>query len=713
VTTARIAVDIGGTFTDAVLLDEETGATKVYKVLSTPADPSEGFLSVIDEALEDAELSPAQIAYVVHATTVATNAIIEGKGERAGMILTAGFGDLMEIQRQIRPLLYDLHFAKQPALVPRELCCEVTERLDASGSVLKPLRIEDVHAAIDIFEASDIRSVAVCLLHSYINPAHEEQISEVFRARCPGISLSLSSHVCPEFREYFRASTTAINAIIRPIVGAYLDRVEEALTGRGLPGDILVMQSNGGVLTFAGARDKPVYMVESGPAAGVMAAAYIGTQIGEADVLSFDMGGTTAKAGMIRDGQPQITREFELGSIASAGALGVSKASGYPIRTPVIDLVEIGAGGGSVAWIDSGGVLRVGPASTGADPGPACYGLGGTQPTVTDANLVLGRLNPDYFLGGKMTLDLHAAVSAIKRCAEPLGMQIPAVAHGIIEIANAAMTNALRVISIQRGYDPRAFVLVGFGGAGPVHINRVAAELGVKAAIVPAHAGVASALGLLVTDLKYETSVTRITRTSEVLGSDLEQLFETLEFAGKQELIRDGIQGDEVILEREIDARYVGQSYELTIAVSGQPFIGETVESATNAFHREHRRAYGRSADDQPVEFVNFRVVAIGRIPKPRLRDLVAGRAPGGKALKGSRPVYFGEAGAFVETDIYDRSSLQPGEVLSGPAIIEEAESTVVVHPGYRVQIDSHGNIRISSGTPTAVARQAAERTTV
>ena len=697
-TAVRIAVDIGGTFTDAVVVDEESGTTRVLKVLSTPSDPSRGFLHVIDRILEDGAVLPADVAYVVHATTVATNAIIEGKGARTGMILTKGFGDLMEIQRQVRPTLYDLDFEKTPPLVPRTLCVEVAERLDYAGRVLQPLRLSDVDAAVELFRESDVESIAVCLLHSYANPEHEHAIAARIRARLPGVSLSLSSEISPEFREYIRASTTAINAKIRPIVADYLDRIDRELTTRGLPGEILVMQSNGGVLTFEAAREKPVYMVESGPAAGVIFAAYIGAEIGEANVLSFDMGGTTAKAGLIRDGQPQITREFEVGAVASAGTGGRTKASGYPIRTPVVDLVEIGAGGGSIAWVDSGGVLRVGPHSAGAEPGPACYGRSGKHPTVTDANLVLGRLNPDYFLGGSISLYRDAAWKAIEvHCADALGLEVVEVAHGIVEIANTAMTNALRVISIQRGFDPREFALVGFGGAGPVHINRLADELGVRVAVIPVNAGVAAALGLLVTDLRHESSVTSIVSAATAEVDSVNALLASLKASGEQLLDRDGVRRGECTFEFEVDARYVGQSHELPVRIPEVPLVGaKSLDEIERAFHNEHARAYGRAAEGEPVELVNFRVAAIGAIPKPAL-----GRAPipplGRAGLrKAERPVYFGEAAGFVETPVYDRYRMTPDDLIVGPAILEEIESTIVVHPGYQAATDVHGNVLLT-----------------
>ena len=472
------------------------------------------------------------MGYLVHGTTVATNAIIEGKLAPAGFITTEGFRDMLEIQRQIRPSLYDLLFEKPRPLAPRYLCFGIPERLDATGAVVTPLDAQAVADAAAQLKAEGVEALAVCYLHAYLNPEHERRTREIVHEVFPEAVVSLSSEVAPEFREYFRASTTLINAGVRPIVERYLASIESRLRDTGLQGQLLVMQSSGGVLTFEAARTKPVYMVESGPAAGVIVSAYLGEVLGFDNILSFDMGGTTAKAGLVEHGTPTITKEYEVGTAARAerGA----KGAGYPIRTPVIDLVEIGAGGGSIAWVDSGGVLRVGPQSAGADPAPACYGNGGTEPTITDANLVLKRLDPDHFLGGEMRLDEAAAWRAIKEsCADPLGLDVLDVALGIVEIANNAMVSALRRISVQRGYDPRDFVLVAFGGAGPVHANRLAAELDIPTVLVPMSPGTSSAMGLLVTDIKHDYSATLIQRTDRLDTERVNRLYREMEARGR------------------------------------------------------------------------------------------------------------------------------------------------------------------------------------
>ena len=689
----RLGVDIGGTFTDATLINETTGEIRVGKVPSTPQDPSHGFMEATHRILREADVSPDEVGYVVHGTTVATNSIIEGKVARTGFVTTDGFRDLLEIQRQIRPSLYDLQFEKPRPLTPRYLCFGVPERLDAQGNVLTPLDESAVRQVAEQLRQEDVESIAVCFLHSYINPNHEKRTGEILREALPDTVISLSSEVAPEFREYFRASTTVINASISPVVGRYLQSIEARLRAEGLEAELLVMQSSGGVFTFAAASEKPVFMVESGPAAGVIAATYLGTTLGYPEVISFDMGGTTAKAGLIQNGTPRITKDYEVGAAAQTG-VGASRGAGYPIRTPVIDLVEIGAGGGSIAWVDSGGVLRVGPQSAGADPGPVCYGAGGTEPTITDANLVLGRLNPSFFLGGEIELDVNTARRAIQeKCADPLNLDVVEAAHGIVEIANAAMVNALRLVSVQRGYDPRDFVLTAFGGAGPVHANRLAAEIDVPTTIIPMSPGTTSAMGLLVTDLKHDYSTTLIQHVDQLDTAAVEETYQELEAQGGASLEREEVRQEDISFLRQVDMRYVGQSYELTVPLPAEQLDASKIDRVLEQFHVEHDRAYGYSAPTEPVEFVNLRLTAIGRIAKPRLRELEGNNTDIAAAQKATRSVYFAESDGYVECPIYDRYLLGPSCVLTGPAIVEESDSTTVIHPGYRAQVDRFGNL--------------------
>ena len=632
----RLGVDIGGTFTDIALIDEATGQVHNGKVLSTPHDPSLGFIEAVGRLVREHDVSPEGVDYIVHATTVATNAIIEGKVAATGFITTEGFRDMLEIARQIRPELYNLQFEKPKPLVPRHRCYGVVERLDARGEVLVPLDEEGLRQAASELKQAGVESLAVCFLHAYANPVHERRAGQVLAEVFPEAMVSLSSQVAPEFREYLRASTTVINGCIRPVVARYLQKIEERLQVAGFAAELLVMQSGGGVYTAAAAQEQPVYMVESGPAAGVIAAAHLGQALGYDKVISFDMGGTTAKAGLVQGGEPSVTKDYEVGATAQSG-VGASRGAGYPIRTP-------------------------------------------------------GRLSADYFLGGEIALDAAAAEAAIAEyCAEPLGMDAVAAAHGIVEIANAAMVNALRLVSVQRGYDPRDFALVGFGGAGPAHANRLAALTEIPVAVIPRSPGTASALGLLVTDLKHDYATTVIRRMDGVEPELLEGIFAELEGRGRETLAREGMDAAAMDFRRQADLRYVGQSHELTVGLAGGPMDGEQLERMLGEFHCEHERAYGFSAPGEEVELVNLRLSAVGRIAKPALAALA--RAEGDPVEKGRRPVYFAERGGFVDCPVYDRYDLGAGAAIAGPAIVEEVDSTTTVHPGYGVAIDACGQM--------------------
>ena len=690
----RIGVDIGGTFTDGMLINSDTGDVLTSKVLTTPDDPSIGFAQAVQKLLASG-VSPGEVDHVVHATTVATNAIIEGKMERTAFVTTAGFRDMLEIARQIRPSLYDLQFEKPEPLVPRRLCFEVTERLDAKGAVITPLDDDSVREVAAGIASSGVKSVAVCLLHSYRNPIHEKRVEAILVESLPGVSISISSDVAPEFREYFRASTTVINAGVRPVVDKYLETISRRLAADRVHCDLLVMQSGGGVYSAEEAREAPVFMVESGPAAGVVAAAAIGNALGFPDVISFDMGGTTAKASLIRGGRPSITKDYSVGVTAARGDGAFGGAGGYPVRTPVVDLVEVGAGGGSIGWVDSGGALRVGPHSAGASPGPACYGLGGKLPTITDANIVLGRLDAKYFAGGEMALDAGLARSAIeKHCASKLGISIEEAANGIIEIANTAMVNALRLVSVQRGHDPRDFMLVAFGGAGPAHALRIAEEVGIARVLIPMEPGTASAKGLLSTDIRLERALSVINRADRVDVAQIESAFRQMETEGRSKLARSASTHAGIDFERAIEMRYYGQSFELTIPAPAGEFAKEWLDRLLELFHTAHERAYGFKVPGEPVEIVNLRSTTVGKIRKPEMLRL-PNKGDAGAAVKSVRKVHFSEAGGFIDTTVYDRARLGAGACLQGPAIIEEKDSTTVVHSGWTARVDEFGNLAI------------------
>jgi N-methylhydantoinase A len=691
----RIGIDIGGTFTDAALVDGETGAVRVVKVLTTPEDPAQGFMVALERGLAECQAGGPDVAAVVHATTVATNAIIEGKIARVGMLVTRGFRDILEIARQIRSRLYDVHLQKPPPLVERRFSLEVGERLDHEGRVLEPLDLDGAREAARRLRRDGVEAVVVCFLHSYVNPAHERAMAAIVREELPGTFLSVSSEVCPEYREYLRASTTAVNAAVMPIVSRYVDALELRLRALGAAAPFYVMQSNGGVMTSASAKARPVYMVESGPAAGVIAAGAIAAPYGYRNVMSFDMGGTTAKVGLIQDGQLRLSPELEVGAQAVT-PLGEGRGGGYPVRTPVIDLVEVGAGGGSEAWIDAGGALRVGPRSAGARPGPACYARGGTTPTITDANLLLGRLNPTFFLGGEMALDAAAARRAVTEgVATPLGLDPLAAAAGIVEIANAHMIGAMRLVSVQRGYDPRDFVLVAFGGAGPLHANALARELGIPAVLVPPSPGIASAVGMLMTDLRHEFVTTRRMRLDTLTPDTLAALFADFLAEGEARLDGDGVPPADRRMLRSVDLRYHGQSFELPIAVPAGTLTAADVAGLRAEFDAAHERAYGYAAPEDAVELVNVRVAAIGVTPRPRRAPLPEGPPDPAAGVKATREVWFAEAGGWQRATVLDRTKLLRGNLVSGPAIIEEHDASTLVHPGWEAAVDEHGNLLI------------------
>ena len=687
----RLGVDIGGTFTDLVMMDEATGKLRLIKMSSTPRDPSIGFMNVTERVLKESTVDPARVSYLVHGTTVATNTIIEGKGAKTAFIATEGFRDVFEIGRQIRPTLYDIFCDKPKPLIPRYLCREASERLDFAGDVLTPLDRESVRDAVRQFKIEGVESIAVCLLHAYVNAEHERQVKEIIDDEMPGVFVSISSDLCPEMREYFRASTTAINSLLMPIVTRYIGQLETRLESLGVKAGLHLMTSAGGMSSSEVARKEPVHLIESGPAAGVIASTYIGKMAGVENLISFDMGGTTTKVGLVEDGIPKVAPHFEVGSAAVAD----NRAAGYPVRTPVIDLVEIGAGGGSIAWVDPGGALRVGPRSGGADPGPACYGKGQESPCITDANLLLGRLNPDYFIGGEQKLYPELAESAIKNISDRLGMNTIEAANGIIQIANASMVGAIRLISVQRGFDPREFVLVAFGGAGPLHANDLAQELGIPKVLIPMSPGVTSALGLLVSDVKHDYVQASIAPMEAVDLQANSRVFEDLEQRARQVLSSEGIPASDISFLRYLDMRYVGQSYELKIPIENRPLEPDDKKEINAAFFKEHERAYGYAADNEPTEMVNLRLTAIGSISKPTLRELEAGDGDSSSAVKAERPVYFSQLGESVTCKIYDRYKLKSNDRIDGPAMVEEIDSTVVILPGYEAGVDHFGNLII------------------
>jgi N-methylhydantoinase A len=686
----RIGVDIGGTFTDVVLADETTGAVSVVKVSTTPRDFAQGVMDGLQAAIRARGVPPAQVGWLAHATTVVTNALLQARGARTALITTRGCRDVLELRRSARASLYDLFQDGPAVLVDRHHRLEVTERIDAQGQVVEPLDLGDVDAAIDFIRRHRIEAVAVCLLFSFLDDRHERAIGERLRRALPDLPVFLSSEVLPEIREFERTSTTAVCAYVGPILTSYLARLEDAVRGMGLPAP-WVMGSSGGVFSVAEGLRMPAMAVESGPAAGVIAAALVGRQRGLGNLISFDMGGTTAKASLIERGEIKTTSEYEVG-----GGGNVRRwlhGTGHPIRVPVIDLAEVSAGGGSIAWIDPGGVLRVGPESAGAEPGPVCYGQGGVRPTVTDADLVLGYLNPVALLGGALPVDVGRAREAIaSQIAKPLGLGVVEAAAGIVNVVNAGMAGALRIVSVERGYDAREFTLVAFGGAGPVHAARLAQELDIRRVLVPPIPGGFSALGLVATDVRRDYVRTFYAALADVAPGDVAAAYAAMETEAYQMLRRAGVPEARWDVSRAADCRYPRQAYELTVPVAAGAVTRETLGGLARDFHARHRATYGHASPDEPVQCVNLRVAAVGR-----LTPLELGRAPVAAptaAAPSSRPVYFEETG-LVSCPVLAREALAPGAAQAGPLIVESPDTTVVVPPTWRLSVEPGGLIAL------------------
>lgn len=682
----HIGIDTGGTFTDVIAFREADGRIVALKVPSTPQNPAEAFIAGVRAALEELGASPRDVAFLAHGTTVATNALLEGKGARTGLITTEGFRDVYEIRRLNRSFedLYNIFWTKPTPLVPRYLRKEVRERVNVDGVAVVSLDADGVRDAAAALGEEGVESVAVCFLHSYLNPEHERQAAAIIREVLPGVSISLSHEVNPEYREYERTSTTIVNAFVAPIIERYLADLERRLAETGVSAALHVMHSGGAAQTGRAARSRPITTILSGPAAGVIGAEALGREIGVSDLITLDMGGTSTDVALLRQGKPTLASESEL--------------AGEVIRAAMLDITTIGAGGGSIAWADEGGRLKVGPQSAGADPGPACYGRGGTQPTVTDANLVLGYLGTDAFLGGRMRLDRAAAEAAIDRLAAELGLSRLETAHGIFRIANANMLRAIRLVSVERGLDPRRFALLAFGGAGPVHAAALAAELDIPRVIVPRNPGNFSAFGLLVADLSRDAVRTQLTPLRPEALDGIRQVYVDLEAQLTEQFVADGFDPGQVVFRRSVDARYVGQAYEVNVTVPVGLLAPSDVGALEEAFHAAHAERYGHSAPGEPVELVNFRAIATVPTAKPAFPRLERTDSDGAAARIGERPAWFDGSGDPVLTPVLDRDQLDAGVVLTGPAIIEEPGATTVLLPGQRAEVDDLGNIVIAVG---------------
>ena len=684
----RIGIDIGGTFTDVAMVETDTGRIAIAKVLTTPHDFGQAVIDGIAQGLRDNAIDPASVTLLSHATTVVTNALLEKKGARAGFIATRGFRDILELRRSSRPDLYDLLQDPPAVLVPRRHRFEITERIDAQGAIVTPLVEDELPQLIEAIRAADLQTVAVALLFSFVNDAHERRIGAALRAALPDVAVYLSCEVLPEIREFERASTTAVCAYVGPLLRSYLDRLQAAASRLGLP-SLHVMGSSGGVFDVAEALRLPAGVVESGPAAGVIAASLAGRQLGRANLISFDMGGTTAKASVIVGGEVSVTAEYEVGGAANAKRW--MHGTGHPIRVPVIDLAEVSAGGGSIAWIDPGGALKVGPQSAGADPGPAAYGAGGARPTVTDADIVLGWLDRETLLDGALPIDLAAAERAIvDAVASPLGLSVADAAARIAEVVNANMAQALRIVSVERGHDPQEFSLIAFGGAGPVHAAALAEELQIPEVIIPPAPGAFSALGLVASDLRRDYARSLYASLSEVDPPRVAETVAAMEAEAIVMLDAAQVPPQHRSVLRRADLRYRRQAYELTVSLIEGPINRSMLDALAETFHARHAQTYGHANRAEPVQLVNLRVTALGRQPPLRMAQAAD---PDSRRVR-ERDVWF-SGGGFVPTPVHWRLGLLPGESLMGPTIIEALDSTTVVPPQWIARIDEFGCIRM------------------
>ncbi len=682
----RVASDVGGTFTDLVYYDYDeasgtVGKIRTQKCDTTPPDFEQG---VID-TLARSGLAPASVSFFAHGTTVVINALTERKGARTALITTSGFRDVLEIARGNRPDVFNFYFSKPKPFVPRHLRRELPERASYTGEILSAVDLRGLPLMVEDFRSENVEAVAVCFLHAYANPANEIATVDALRELWPELSVVASHHITREWREYERTSTTVLAAYVHPVTNRYLDSLDRRLTAEGLTGHPFVMQSNGGIATMHAARANPIAMVESGPASGVLGAAALGRVIGEPNIIALDIGGTTAKCSLVRNSTPVLTTDYKIEWSRTD--------AGYPIKTPVIDIVEIGNGGGSIAWIDDGGKLHVGPQSAGAVPGPAAYGRGGTEPTTTDAHLLTNRIDRDYFLGGEIKPDMAGVRRAFSGLSRRLGMAIEEAARGIIRVANANMVNALKLVSVNKGHDPRDFSLVAYGGGGGMHAGALAAELGIPKVIVPNNPAVFSAWGMLMTDMRRDYVRTQVILLDPAIAEAIHQAFDMLSIEAAEQFADDGVAADRLVFERYADMRYLGQDHVVKVAFPDGPVEAPQVTVAIERFHDAHEQTYAFRMN-HPVELVNYHLVAFGLVNKPNMARRAPTDRTSGDAVRGEREVDFGEYG-MRRTTIYERELLEPGAGVKGPAIIEEPATTILIHPDHHGTVDEYGNIHI------------------
>ena len=673
----RLSTDVGGTFTDGVLLDEKTGQIKISKVLTTPSNQAIGTI----EGIAKFDIGLDEVSFLVHGTTAVINALIESKGAKTALITTEGFRDILEIGRSNRLEMYDALYKKPEPLIPRYLRLGIRERINAAGETLIPLDTGSIEQIIVELRRHGVEAVAVCLLNAYSNPKHEEEIGQVLQERCPEIVFSLSNHITRRYYEYERVSTTVQNAYVMPAVRRYLQSMEDQLASNNFQNALQIMQSNGGVMTSVIARTIPIAMVESGPAAGAMGSAALAELTGHKSVIAYDMGGTTAKTAIITRGMPETTDSYVVEE--------------RPILLPVVDLREIGAGGGSIAWIDEASALHVGPQSAGADPGPACYNCGGSEPTVTDANLQLGFLNPHNFLGGEMMIDPNLAQQAIAKLANHYKISVDEAAFGIIKIVNTNMSALLQSMTVKRGYDPREFALVAYGGAGPLHAAAIAKELGIPTVIIPMDSGVFSAWGMLMADLRHDFAMTYIKPLEHAEVSQVNLMFKGLDTKLREIFKQENVVDHNIAVTYILDLRYLGQEHALSVVVPAH-FVEADKVTASKAFDDMHLATYGHNAPEEPKEVVSIKAIGIGKVNKPNVRIIQAGhKKPDATAQTGERRVYRGN-NAFETFRIFRREKLLASNVIIGPVVIEETTATTVVESDQICTVDQYGNLIIT-----------------
>lgn len=677
----RVATDIGGTFTDLVAVDDQ-GKTILTKSHTTPPNFEEGVIKVIQKS----GVCPQEIKDFIHGTTTIINALTERKGAKTALITTKGFRDVLEIARCNRPDLFNMVFAKPRPFIPRYLRKEVTERVSFDGKIVTPLNEDDIRTAVEYFKKEKVEAIAVCYINSYANDEHEKRTVELIRKLWPEVFVTSSIEVTKEWREYERTSTIALNSYVMPVASSYIDNLDRRLKEAGCHAKEYIMQSNGGTTTFEQAKQTPINMVESGPVAGVYGSAILGKMIGERNIIAFDVGGTTAKCSLIDNGEVKVTTEYRIERTESY--------AGYPIMAPVVDIVEIGNGGGSIAWIDEAGSLKVGPQSAGAVPGPVAYGIGGTEPTTTDACLVTGRLSAENF---DNQVDMDAVRAAIQeKVGDAFGMDTDEAAMSILRVAEANMYNALKLISVRRGYDPRDFTMVAFGGGGPMHCAYLAKELNIRKVIVPIAAPVFSAWGMLMTDVRHDYIQTNIRRMNEVSAEELNDMWEGLLSQAQEQFEKEDIPKENIVCNYIADMRYMGQEHTVKVNVPPIPWSEETKEEIIQRFHDTHEHFYTFRLTDTPTEIVNLHLVAYGRLTKPELAKIPPQEGPVENAKKEIRKVYFAEDG-WMDTPVYLREKLGRGAVLDGPVIVEEAAASAVAAKGQRITVDDYGNLIIET----------------